>query len=150
MNKKCIRSRRSGKSWYNTGKSLHSVPEVNATVGWRRFPCLPGETCLALRPAKAGSASRGDTVGDRAGVSRGRSSWRNEPECEKHSKVAGGLNPVKDRTDTMGRPGIPLTAMNLTRRARNENGSRAEKASPCASVAVPRGEATHVRHSAEE
>ena len=40
-------------------------------VGWRRFPCLPGETCLALRLAKAGSASRGDAEGDRAGVSRG-------------------------------------------------------------------------------
>jgi len=68
---------------------LHSVPEVNDVVGWRRFPCLPGEwersghggpdqfqicpqTCLALRLAKARSASRGITVGDRTGVSRGR------------------------------------------------------------------------------
>lgn len=62
-----------------------------------------------MRPARAGSASRGDTAGDRAGVSSlsavalakegGHTSWINEPECGKHSKVAGGLNPAKDRTN---------------------------------------------------
>ena len=73
MNKNDIRGRQGGQSWHNTAKAHHSALEVNDVVGWRRFPCLPGETCPALRPAKAGSASRGNTVGDRAGVSRGHS-----------------------------------------------------------------------------
>ena len=72
MNENYIRGRQGGQSWHNTAKAHHSALEVNGVVGWRRFPCLPGETCPALRPAKAGSASRGNTVGDRAGVSRGR------------------------------------------------------------------------------
>lgn len=71
MNENDIRGRQGGQSWHNTAKVLHSALEVNDVVEWRRFPCLPGETCPALRPARAGSASRGDTVGDRAGVSRG-------------------------------------------------------------------------------
>ena len=71
MNKNYIRGRRSGISWHNTAKSSHSAPEVNGVVGWQRFPCLPGEICLALRPASAGSAQRGDAPGDRAEVSRG-------------------------------------------------------------------------------
>ena len=72
MNKNYIGGRQDETSWHNTAKSIHSVLEVNVAVGWRRFPCLPGEICLALRPARAGSASRGNTVGDRAEVSRGR------------------------------------------------------------------------------
>ena len=72
MNKNDIRGRQGGQSWHNTAKVLHSALEVNGVAGWRRFPCLPGETCPALRPARVGSASRGDTVGDRTGVSRGR------------------------------------------------------------------------------
>ena len=43
MNKNDIRGRRGGTSWHNTAKSRHSAPEVNGVVGWRRFPCLPGE-----------------------------------------------------------------------------------------------------------
>jgi hypothetical protein len=103
MNKNDIRGRQGGLSWHNTAKVLHSALEVNDEVGWRRFPCLPGETCPALRPAPAGSARRGNTAGERAGVSRGHTSWINEPECGKHSKVAGGLNPAKDRTN-IGEP----------------------------------------------
>jgi len=71
MNKKSMRGRRGGMSWHNTAKSPYSAPEVNGTLGWRRFPCLPGEICPALRPAMAGSAPRGDAGGDRAEVSRG-------------------------------------------------------------------------------
>ena len=73
MNKNLIRGRRDRPSWHNTAKTCHSVPEVNEAVGWRRFSLLPGEICLALLPAKAGSAGRGNTVGDRAEVSRGHS-----------------------------------------------------------------------------
>ena len=40
-------------------------------VRWRRFSSLPGEICLALQPAEAGSASRSNTAGDRTEVSRG-------------------------------------------------------------------------------
>ena len=40
-------------------------------VGWRRFPCLPGEICLALRRVQTRSAQRGDAWGVRAEVSRG-------------------------------------------------------------------------------
>ena len=72
MNKNDIRGRRSGRAGTTRRNPfIQMTPEVNDVVGWRRFPCLPGETCLALRPARAGSASRGNTVGDRAGVSRG-------------------------------------------------------------------------------
>jgi len=73
MNKNDIRGRRDETSWHNTAKSPHSVPEVNDVIGWRRFPCLPGEICPALRPASAGSAPSGNGWGDRAEVSRGHS-----------------------------------------------------------------------------
>lgn len=71
-NRNLIRGRRNGTSWHNTAKFPHSVPEVNEAVGWRRFSFLPGEICLALHSATvAGSAQRGDVLGDRAEVSRG-------------------------------------------------------------------------------
>ncbi len=73
MNRNLIRGRRDGTSWHNTAKFRHSALEVNGALGWRRFSFLPGEVCPALRPAKAGSARRGDTAGDRAEVSRGHS-----------------------------------------------------------------------------
>jgi hypothetical protein len=71
MNKNHIRGRRGVASWHNTAKPYHSAPEVNVAVRWRRFPCLPGEACPALRRAMAWSAQRRDASGDRAGVSRG-------------------------------------------------------------------------------
>ena len=66
MNKKSIRGRRGGMSWHNTAKSPYSAPEVNGTLGWRRFPCLPGEissTGGVLRhaaPTSAMAAVRGE------------------------------------------------------------------------------------------
>ena len=71
MDKNHILGRQDRMSWHNTAKSCHSVLEVNVAVGWRRFPCLPGEICLALHSVSAGSAQRGDAWGDRAEVSRG-------------------------------------------------------------------------------
>ena len=51
MNKNLMRSRRGGKSWYNTAKFLRSAAEVNEAVGWRRTVFLPGEISSTWRPA---------------------------------------------------------------------------------------------------
>ncbi len=118
MNKNDIRSRQDGKSWYNTAKSRHSVLEVNGVVGWRRFPCLPGETCPALRPARAGSASRGDTVGDRAGVSRGHTTGIENRGDEIGPFKLGNppARPGKDRTN-IGEPTCAPSRTSNRRRA---------------------------------
>jgi hypothetical protein len=103
MNKKSIRGRRGGMSWHNTAKSPYSAPEVNGTLGWRRFPCLPGEICPALRPVKTGSARRGNAAGDRAEVSRGRTSWdktsRGAGKCPCKQRDPWKHDPTKDRTN---------------------------------------------------
>ena len=74
MNKKSIRGRRGEMSWHNTAKSLHSISEVNGTLGWRRIKCLPGEISLAMRCVKTQSVHRGDTEDDQREVSRSHSS----------------------------------------------------------------------------
>ena len=53
MNKNLIGGRRNGTSWHNTAKFLHSVPEVNEAVGWRRFQFLSGEISLASAGEKS-------------------------------------------------------------------------------------------------
>ena len=116
MNKNYIRGRRGGMSWHNTAKSLHSAQEVNVAVGWRRFPCLPGEICLALRRVQTRSAQRGDAWGDRAEVSRGHiTAIENRGAGIRSFKL--GNPPArsgKDRTDTMGRPGHPSYTLTPT------------------------------------
>lgn len=141
-----MRGLRDGVSGHNVTKLHHPVPEVNEAFGRRRFRCLPTEISAA-RDRQSGSAGRSNALGDGREVSRGHTSWRNERECTKHSKVAGGLTSTKGRTDAMGLPGHPPTVMNPPGGARHGNGSRAEKESPCASVAVPCGGATHVPQS---
>ena len=133
MNKNDIRGRRRGRSWHNTAKSHHSSPEVNDVVGWRRFPCLPGETCLALRPARAGSASRGNAVGDRTGVSRGHTNEiMNRGAGRRPFKLRNSQAQLrKDRTGSMIRPDHPSTVTNPTGGARNGDGSQAEKERSC-------------------
>jgi len=99
MNKNLLRGRRDQVSWHNTAKPRVSVPEVKGALGWRRFPLLCGETSSTGGSPPGSSAACGNARRDRRGVSRGHSSRRNEPECEKHVKVAGGLNPTKGRTN---------------------------------------------------
>ena len=113
MNKNYIRGRQDEMSWHNTAKSRHSVLEVNVAVGWRRFPCLPGEISTA-RGRESGSAVRSNALGDGREVSRGHST--------RDENRGAGIRPFKlgnpqarsgkGRTDTMGRPGHPPTAMN--------------------------------------
>ena len=163
-----IRGRRDGTSWHNTAiakpgrptnvkpdhkarrdKFLHSVLEVNEAVGWRRFSFLPGEISTA-RNRESGSAVRRNALGDGREVSRGHSTTfvnrgdeRCPINCDTRKREHG-----KGRTDTMGRPGHPPTTLSpaLVVGARSGNRSRAEKESPCVSVAVPQGEAAHVCH----
>ena len=52
-NRNLIRGRRNGTSWHNTAKFLHSVPEVNEAVGWRRFSFLSGEISSACAGEKS-------------------------------------------------------------------------------------------------
>jgi len=66
MNKNHIRGRHGGASWHNTAKPVGEAVEVNVAVVRRRTAPLPGEICRALRPARAGSAFRGNAGGDRA------------------------------------------------------------------------------------
>ena len=147
MNKNHIRGRRDEMSWHNTAKSPRSVPEVNVAAGWRRFPCLPGEISTA-RGRESGSAGRSNALGDGREVSRGHIARDGNRGAEirpyklRNPQARSG----KGRTDTMGRPGHPPTAMKPNGGAMYGNGSRAEKESPCTSAAVPQGEAAYVRH----
>jgi len=150
-NRNLIRGRRDGTSWHNAAKFPHSVPEVNEAVGWRRFQGLPGEISIA-RGRESGSAVRSNALGDDREVSRGHSTTfvnRGDERCpinyDTRKREHG-----KGRTDTMGRPGHPpaTTSPALVVGVRSGNRSWAEKESPCVSVAVPQGEATHVCHPA--
>ena len=113
MNKNYIRGRRNGMSWHNTAKSLHSVPEVNGVVGWRRFQGLPGEISIA-RGRESGSAVRSNALGDDREVSRGhstRSVNRGAGRCpfkQRNPQARTG----KDRTGTTVRPVDSSTALN--------------------------------------
>jgi hypothetical protein len=99
-------------------KFLHSVPEVNEAVGWRRFSFLPGEISTA-RDRESGSAARRNALGDGREVS--------SVSTVALAKVGGHITMIvnrgdercpinydtrkrehgKDQTDTMGRPGLP-------------------------------------------
>ena len=101
-NRNLIRDRRNGTSWHNTAKFLHSVPEVNEAVEWRRFSFLPGEISTA-RDRESGSAVRRNALGDGREVSRGHSATvanrgaeRCPINCETRKRDEG-----KGRTDTM-------------------------------------------------
>jgi hypothetical protein len=107
-NRNLIRGRRGGTSWHNAAKFPHSVPEVNEAVGWRRFSFLPGEISTA-RDRESGSAVRSNALGDGREVSRGHSTTfvnRGDERCpinyDTRKREHG-----KDRTETMGRPGLP-------------------------------------------
>lgn len=99
MNKNLLRGRRGRVSRHNTAKPFVSSPQVKGALGWRRFPLLCGEASSACGSPPGPSAACGNARRDRRGVSRGHSSWRNEPECAEHVKIAGGLNPAKGRTN---------------------------------------------------
>ncbi|MFZ2956206.1 MAG: hypothetical protein WA705_04895 [Candidatus Ozemobacteraceae bacterium] len=53
-------------------EALDSANTVNAAVVWQKFTFLSGETCSTC--GRSGSVRGGNAEGDRAGVSRGRSS----------------------------------------------------------------------------
>ncbi len=100
-------------SWHNTAKSVGSGVEVNAAiVRWRTVP-LPGEISAA-RGRESGSAGRSNASGDGREVSRGQISDQRAGGCETPALNCdtGNLDGVKDRTDTMDRPGHPPTALN--------------------------------------
>jgi hypothetical protein len=61
-----------------------SASQVKPGVVSRKSPPLPGETCPAGAAAGAQSAVAGNSGGQRAGVSRGRSSAGNEPGVRVH------------------------------------------------------------------
>lgn len=61
-----------------------SASQVKPGVVSRKSPPLPGETCPASAAAGAQSAVAGNSGGQRAGVSRGRSSTGNEPGVGVH------------------------------------------------------------------
>ena len=65
-----------------------SASQVKPGVVSGKFTPLPGETCPASGPARKRGAGtvRGDTGGERTGVSRGRSSAGNEPGVGGHLK----------------------------------------------------------------
>jgi|GEM_PF-2065970 len=148
-NRNLIRGRRDGTSWHNTAKFPHSVPEVNEAVGWRRFSSLPGEISTA-RDRESGSAVRRNALGDGREVSRGHNTKfvnRGDERCpinyDTRKREHG-----KDRTESMVRPGHPpaIASPALAVGDASGNRGRAEKERPCASVAVPQGEAADVRH----
>ena len=150
MNKNLIRGRRNGTSWHNTANFPHSVPEVNEAVGWWRFQCLPGEISIA-RGRESGSAVRSNALGDDREVSRGHITEemnRGAGRCPSKQRNSQAYL-RKDRTGSMIRPVHPSTAMNPHGGARNGDGPQAEKERSCDSVAVPKGEAAHVRYSSE-
>ena len=146
MDKNSIGGRRGGKSWHNTAKSRHSVPEVNGAVGLRRTTQLPGEISTA-RGRASGSAVRSNALGDGREVSRGHTSDQRAGGCEMPvlNYETRRLDGVKDRTGKVARPGHLPTALNPTGGALNGTRSRAEKERPRA-AAVPRGEAASVRY----
>jgi len=74
MNKKSIRGRRGGMSWHNIAKSRHLAPQVNGTLGWWRFKCLPGDISITC-DRESGSAVRRNAFGEDREVSRSHSSW---------------------------------------------------------------------------
>jgi hypothetical protein len=149
MNKNHIRGRHGGESWHNTAKPSGLAVEVNvADVRWRTVS-LPGEISTA-RDRESGSAVRRNALGDRREVSRGHSTTfanRGDGRCPINNDTRKREH-GKDRTDTMGRPGHPSrdSKPGLTVGGASGNRSRAEKESPCESVAVPKGEAADVRH----
>lgn len=116
MNKNCIRGRRDGKSWHNTAKSLHSVVEVNAVVGWRRFPCLPGEVSTTS-DRENGSVSGSNARDDDREISRGHSSDQRAGGWKMPviNNDTGSLDDAKDRTN-IGEPTCAPTR-NSNRRA---------------------------------
>ena len=67
---------------------LGSASQVKSAVVLRKFTSLPGETCPVSGPArKRGTdTDRGNTGGERTGVSRGRSSAGYEPAVSVHVK----------------------------------------------------------------
>jgi len=149
MNKNRIGGRYGGMSWHNTAKSIGEAVEVNVAVVRRRTASLPGEISIA-RGRESGSAVRSNALGDGREVSRGHSTEimnRGAERCPfKLRNSQAQLR--KDRTGSMIRPEFLSKAM-------NPHGEpimgriQAEKERSCDSVAVPKGEAAHVRHSSE-
>ena len=82
-------------SWHNTAKFRRSAAEVNEAVGWRRTVFLPGEissTGGVLRhtaPSSAMAAVRGEKSAEAIVVEE------TSRSAQKHSKVAGGLPPLR-------------------------------------------------------
>jgi hypothetical protein len=92
-----------------------SASQVKPGVVLRKFTSLPGETCPASSPARKRGADtdRGNTAGERAGVSRGRSSARYEPGVGVHPpqgalKAPDGLTPAR-RTELIGTAETAIT-----------------------------------------
>ena len=67
---------------------LVSASQVKSGVVWRKFTPLPGETCpvSGLARKRGSDTDRGNTGGERTGVSRGRSSAGYEPAVGVHLK----------------------------------------------------------------
>jgi len=87
MDKNRIEGRHGAMSWHNTAKSPGMPVEVNAAAVRRSNVQLPGE----IPPLSGGGKSAEAIV---AGVT--------SRSADEHSKIAGGLNPVKGRTNEEG------------------------------------------------
>jgi hypothetical protein len=149
MNKNHIRGRLGRASWHNTAKPTGLASEVNVAVVRWRTASLPGEISTA-RDRESGSAVRRNALGDGREVSRGHSSRRNEPgagRCPSKLRYRES-SPLKGRTESMARPGHPPAQASPALVVGDAGGNRgwAEKERPCASAAVPKGEAADVRH----
>jgi hypothetical protein len=82
-------------------EALDSADTVNAAVVWQKFTFLSGETCSTC--GRSGSARGGNVQGDRAGVSRGRSS---PPRGEGPNMERGkGYRMLSDRYESERRSG---------------------------------------------
>lgn len=114
MNKNLLRGRRGRVSRHNTAKPFVSSPQVKEAFGWRRFPLLCGEASSACGGPSGSSAACGNARRDRRGVSRGHSSRRTSRSADERSKIAGGLNPTKGRTND----GTPTRGAHPPRRTR--------------------------------
>ena len=87
MDKNRIEGRHGAMSWHNTAKSPGMPVEVNAAAVQRSNVPLPGE----IPPLSGGGKSAEAIVAGETSRS-----------ADEHSKDAGGLNPVKGRTNEEG------------------------------------------------
>ena len=100
MDKNRIEGRHGATSWHNTAKSSGMPVEVNAVAVRRSNVSLPGEI-----PSLLGGGKSAEVIVVRE-TSR---------SASEHSKIAGGLNPMKDQTNEEG---VNLMTNGLTENAR--------------------------------